>query len=72
MNSLTFNYRGGGNIGAPKPLDEDSIDYSDFLDMLDKEQVTFVEFMAPYGDKAYATVKVVAGGETAATTKRIR
>ena len=23
MNSLTFNYRGGGNAGAPKPLDEE-------------------------------------------------
>lgn len=79
MNSLTFNYRGGGNVGALKPLDEESIDYSDFLDRLDKGQVAFVEFLAPYGDRAYATIKVEGSGgdddvgaKAKGTSKRIR
>mmetsp|Transcript_27192 Transcript_27192/g.31266 ORF Transcript_27192/g.31266 Transcript_27192/m.31266 type:complete len:218 (-) Transcript_27192:76-729(-) len=48
-------------------LDEPSISYKDFLDKLTKGEVVFVEFLAPDGDVAYATVKVVE--ETTTVTK---
>jgi hypothetical protein len=61
LNSLAFQYRGsdfngldGASIQGP------SIKYSDFLDKLTAGDVTFVEFLAPSGDEAYATLK---GGE---------
>jgi len=40
-------------------LDEASISYKDFLGKLTKGEVVFVEFMAPDGDAAYATLKFV-------------
>mmetsp|Transcript_8783 Transcript_8783/g.10047 ORF Transcript_8783/g.10047 Transcript_8783/m.10047 type:complete len:218 (-) Transcript_8783:101-754(-) len=48
-------------------LDEPSISYKDFNDKLTKGEVVFVEFLAPDGDVAYATVKVVE--ETTTITK---
>ncbi|GMH63099.1 hypothetical protein TrVE_jg6095 [Triparma verrucosa] len=56
LNSLAFQYRGSDNPGAPKPLDEPSIDYADFITLLNDGYVKFVEFLAPNGDKAYATI----------------
>ena len=35
-------------------------------------EVTFVEFMAPNGDVAYATVKTGAKGKKGSATKRLR
>lgn len=60
FNGLAFQYRGGvkGTGLDASTLDEDSISYADFLKYLDEGKVTFVEFLAPNGDKAYATVKM--------------
>ena len=58
FNSLAFNYRGGDSPTIDgSTLDEPSIPYAEFLEKLNADQVTFVEFLAPNGDKAYATFK---------------
>lgn len=58
FNSLAFNYRGGDSPTVDgSTLDEPSISYAEFLEKLNSNQVTFVEFLAPNGDKAYATFK---------------
>lgn len=58
FNSLAFNYRGGDSpTVAAADLNEPSIPYAEFLEKLNANQVTFVEFLAPNGDKAYATLK---------------
>lgn len=58
FNSLTFNYRGSDFVGLDaSTLNEPSISYSEFLEKLSAGEVTFVEFMAPDGDTAYATLK---------------
>jgi len=54
---------------APKPLDEFSIDYSEFLTFLSNGYVDNVDFLAPNGDKAYATI-TVPGND--GFTKRVR
>ena len=82
FNGLAFNYRGGEYDGLDaSTLNEPSISYKDFNTKLKSNEVELVEFMAPDGDVAYATLKgsVSAGsstdGETVETTspsKRIR
>ena len=47
----------GGSSPTTGTLEEPSISYSDFLTKLNTDQVTFVEFLAPNGDVAYATFK---------------
>ena len=65
FNSLTFNYRGSDFTGLDgTKLDEPSISYSDFLDRLTAGDVVFVEFFAPDGDVAYATLKSKSGEGT--------
>jgi len=44
-------------------IDEDSITYSDFLSKLEADKISHVIFLAPNGDKAYATVKNEDGTE---------
>mmetsp|Transcript_19549 Transcript_19549/g.35389 ORF Transcript_19549/g.35389 Transcript_19549/m.35389 type:complete len:240 (-) Transcript_19549:116-835(-) len=62
FNSLAFNYRGGESPTVdPSAINEVSIPYSEFLEKLASDQVTFVEFLAPNGDKAYATLKSTTG-----------
>jgi hypothetical protein len=58
FNGLTFNYRGNDFNGLDaKDIDEPSITYSDFVTKLKAGEVTYVEFYAPDGDVAYATLK---------------
>ena len=58
FNGLAFNYRGGeyGGLDA-STIDEPTVSYKDFNEKLKAGEVTFVEFMAPDGDVAYATLK---------------
>merc|ERR1719343_333653 len=58
FNGLIFNYRGGeyGGLDA-STIDEPTISYKDFNEKLKAGEVTFVEFLAPDGDVAYATIK---------------
>ncbi|KAL3765478.1 hypothetical protein ACHAWO_009323 [Cyclotella atomus] len=60
FNSLAFNYRGGSSPTAGN-IKEPSVSYSDFLTKLNSDQVSFVEFLAPNGDVAYATFKQSTG-----------
>lgn len=64
FNGLAFQYRGSefGGLKATD-LDEPSVNYQDFVQRLKAGEVKFVEFMAPDGDKAYATF-VSADGKT--------
>ncbi|KAL7459358.1 hypothetical protein ACHAWC_011079 [Mediolabrus comicus] len=58
FNSLAFNYRGGDSPTVDaSTLNEPSVTYADFLEKLNANQVSFVEFLAPNGDEAYATFK---------------
>jgi len=58
FNSLAFNYRGGESPTVDaSTLNEPSVSYAEFLEKLNANQVTFVEFLAPNGDAAYATFK---------------
>ena len=69
FNSLAFNYRGGESPTVdPSELNEPSVSYAEFLEKLSANQVTFVEFLAPNGDKAYATFK----SEDSSNSKPIR
>ena len=64
FNGLTFNYRGNEFSGLDaSTLNEPSIPYKDFLQKLDAGDVEFVEFLAPDGDIAYATLKPAEGEE---------
>lgn len=64
FNGLTFNYRGNEFSGLnASTLDEPSIPYKEFLQKLEVGEVEFVEFLAPDGDIAYATLKPAEGGE---------
>ncbi len=58
FNGLSFNYRGGefGGLDASS-IDEPTVTYKDFNEKLKAGEVTFVEFLAPDGDVAYATFK---------------
>lgn len=53
---FTLNFAGGSSPTAGN-INEPSITYSDFLTKLNSDQVSFVEFLAPNGDVAYATFK---------------
>ena len=57
-------YTGGDSptVDASK-IDEESITYADFLSKLESDKITHVTFLAPNGDKAYATVKNEDGTE---------
>ena len=44
-------------------IDEESITYADFLSKLESDKISHVTFLAPNGDKAYATVKNEDGTE---------
>jgi len=58
FNGLAFQYRGNEFSGLrAQDLNEPSISYSDFVQKLRTGDVTFVEFLAPDGDAAYATLK---------------
>lgn len=58
FNGLAFQYRGGTKDGLDaSTLNEPTISYPDFLIRLDKDEVEFVEFLAPNGDAAYVTFK---------------
>ena len=56
FNGLAFQYRGSefGGLQASE-IDEPSVSYNDFMQRLKAGEVKFVEFLAPDGDKAYAT-----------------
>jgi hypothetical protein len=63
LNGLAFQYRGtefGGLTAAE--INEPSISYADFMVKLKAGEVELVEFLAPDGDTAYATLKAKAGG----------
>jgi hypothetical protein len=58
FNGLASNYRGGEFDGLDaSTLNEPSVPYVEFCEKLKAGEVTFVEFMAPDGDSAYATFK---------------
>ena len=62
FNGLIFNYR-GNDFGGLKAsdIDEPSIPYQEFVQRLKAGEVEFVEFLAPNGDAAYATIKGKSG-----------
>ena len=63
FNSLAFQYRNSQNGGLDaSTISEPSIPYTDFLSKLSTGDVEFVEFLAPDGDVAYATLKATEGG----------
>lgn len=63
FNSLAFQYRNSQNGGLDATtINEPSIPYADFLSKLSTGEVEFVEFLAPDGDVAYATLKPAEGG----------
>ena len=51
----------GGSSPTAGNIKEPSVSYSDFLTKLNSDQVSFVEFLAPNGDVAYATFKQSTG-----------
>lgn len=73
FNSLAFNYREGDSPTVDaSTISEDSIPYSEFLEKLNVDQVTFVEFQAPNGDVAYATLKSSGEDGSTESSKPIR
>lgn len=64
FNGLIFNYRGGQYGGLDgSTLTEPSVPFREFGEKLKNDQVAFVEFMAPDGDRAYVTFKPTREGE---------
>ena len=58
FNALAFQYRGSDFNGlTASDIDEPSISYQEFVSKLKSGEVLFVEFYAPDGDVAYATLK---------------
>jgi hypothetical protein len=58
FNGLIFNYRGNDFNGLDaNDIDEPSISYKDFVAKLKDGGISSVEFYAPDGDVAYATLK---------------
>lgn len=58
FNGLAFQYKGSDNGGLDaSTLNEPSVPYAEFLARMDKDEVEFVEFLAPNGDAAYVTFK---------------
>ena len=56
FNGLAFQYRGSDFAGLKaSDIDEPSVSYNEFMQRLKAGEVKFVEFLAPDGDKAYAT-----------------
>mmetsp|Transcript_4259 Transcript_4259/g.10631 ORF Transcript_4259/g.10631 Transcript_4259/m.10631 type:complete len:231 (+) Transcript_4259:93-785(+) len=79
FNGLAFNYRGGDFGGLhSSEVNEPSITYADFNDKLKSGQVAFVEFLAPDGDVAYASIKQQdgdssgSGSSSSSTGKKLR
>eukprot|EP00977_Amphora_coffeiformis_P014600 scaffold4097_cov166-Amphora_coffeaeformis.AAC.57 len=74
-NSLIYNFKNNrldGGLDASK-LKEPSIPFTEFGEKLKNGEVTFVEFMAPNGDVAYATIKTGdSKNKKNPKTKRIR
>lgn len=62
FNTLPFAYRKSefGGLKA-SDIEGDSISYADFLKAIDRDEVLFVEFLAPDGDVALATLKAKEG-----------
>jgi hypothetical protein len=53
-----FQYRGNDFAGLrAEDIEEPSISYREFVDSLKRGDVTYVEFVAPFGDAAYATMR---------------
>jgi hypothetical protein len=75
MNSLTFNYRGGDFAGLDGNTllrkDQPTISYQEFLEKLDNGEIFYVEFLAPNGDEAYATLKEKGGNKATSSPLRI-
>lgn len=59
FNGLIFNYRNSdSSFGLDaSTLSEPSVPFLEFADRLQKGEVKFVEFVAPFGDAAYVTFK---------------
>jgi len=56
FNGLAFQYRGSEFDGLKaSDIDEPSVSYNEFIQRMKAGEVKFVEFLAPDGDKAYAT-----------------
>lgn len=72
FNGLIYNYRASdSNTGLDaSTLTEPSVPFQEFLDKLSADQVSFVEFMAPNGDAAYATFKGTVGEDGVATAQK--
>jgi hypothetical protein len=68
FNSLAFQYRGGefGGLRA-EDVGEPSISYAEFSERLRRGGVAYVEFSAPFGDVARATIR--RGGDGTATLR---
>ena len=63
----------GGSSPTTGTIEEPSISYSDFISKLNSDQVSFVQFLAPNGDVAYATFKQSsADGEASSSAAPIR
>jgi hypothetical protein len=63
FNSLVYNFKNSaldGGLDASK-LNEESISFVEFGEAMKNGDVTFVEFMAPFGEAAYATIKTKDG-----------
>lgn len=73
-NSLIYNFKNNrldGGLDA-KTLKEPSISFTEFGEKLKNGEVTFVEFLAPNGDVAYATVKKSKNAKGKGSTERLR
>jgi hypothetical protein len=58
FNGLIFQYRGNDFPGlSAADIDEPSISYAEFVTQLKAGEVTSVDFLAPDGDVAYATLR---------------
>lgn len=71
FNSLIYNFKNtalNGGLDASK-LNEPSIPFTEFGEKMKNGDVTFVEFIAPYGDVAYASIK---SGKDGKDVTRIR
>ena len=71
FNSLIYNFKNTALNGGLKAstLTEPSIPFTEFGEKMKNGDVTFVEFIAPYGDAAYATIK---SGKDSKEVTRIR
>jgi len=73
LNNITTNQnllQGGGSPTLDaNTLNEPSVSYSEFLEKLNADQVSYVEFLAPNGDAAYVTFKA---SETGKDVKPVR